>query len=57
MTYEESYRKCATEDDALAQAWHDANVVWFFFGGNPDRLQAIEDAFNKVAEERGWLNE
>lgn len=32
-------------------------TIALFFGGNPDRVKAIEDAMNEVAEEKGWNNE
>lgn len=32
-------------------------TIALFFGSNPDRIKAIEDAMNEVAEEKGWNNE
>ena len=32
-------------------------AIALFFGGNPDRIKAIEEAMNEVAEEKGWDGE
>ena len=55
MTYEESYRKFNNIEDAKEQVKKDIRIAWTF-GGNPDRLKAIEDALNRVAKEKGWIN-
>ena len=54
MTYKEAYRECVTEAEATAMAERDAKLCLLLMGGNPDRLKAIEDAFNEVAKEKGW---
>lgn len=55
MTYEECYRKFHNIEDAKEQVKKDVNIAWVL-GGNPDRLKAIEDALNRVAKEKGWVN-
>lgn len=56
MTYYEAYSKCITREQMEEAMKHDAEVA-MFLGANPDRLKAIEDAANRVAEEKGWLDE
>ena len=56
MTYYEAYSKCETREQMEEAMKHDVEVA-MFLGSNPDRLKAIEDATNRVAEEKGWVDE
>lgn len=53
MKYIEVYKQCESLDELKRMAVRDAKVamVW---GYNPDRIKAIEDAMNTVAQLRGW---
>lgn len=53
MTYKEAYSKAKDIDELKSMAKQDAKVA-VFLGGNPDRLKAIEDAVNEIANQRGW---
>ena len=57
MTYYEKYSTLPEEVDLKAAMKHDADIVMIFFGGNPDRIKAIEDAGNRVVKEKGWDDE
>ena len=54
MTYYEAYKNVKTESDLIAMMQRDAIVAVMMLGGNPDRIKAIEDAGNRVSDERGW---
>ena len=54
MKYEDVYRKLDSFELLKAAVEKDIKVA-FFLGANQDRLQAIEEAMNKVAVEKGWL--
>lgn len=56
MTYKESFMK-AESFSQLEKMTKEATSVAIFLGGNPDRLKAIEDALNEVANEKGWNDE
>ena len=51
MTYEESYMKCKTEKELKDEFKTDMlfAILW-----NPDRVQKIVEAMNKVALARNW---
>ena len=53
MKYIDTYKQCKSLDELKEMAVRDAKVamVW---GYNPDRIKAIEDAMNTVAQLRGW---
>jgi hypothetical protein len=51
MTYLESYRKCKTVEEIKRKVVLDTKVA-IFFGANPDRIKAIEDAMNQAIAER-----
>lgn len=53
MTYYEKYQSCNTLTELKEEAVKDTKVA-IFIGNNPDRIQAIEDAMNDVAKEKGW---
>lgn len=53
MTYYEKYSMLKSEEELKLVMKEDAKVA-LFLGGNPDRIKAIEDAGNKVANEKGW---
>lgn len=53
MTYYEKYLLLKSEAELKLAMKEDAKVA-LFLGGNPDRIKAIEDAGNKVANEKGW---
>ena len=53
MTYYEAYSLLKSETELKLAMEQDAKVA-IFLGGNPDRLNAIEEAGNKVANEKGW---
>ena len=52
-TYYEVYSKCSTEREMIAKM-KDDTLITVLLGSNPDRLKAIEDAWNKVSAEKGW---
>ena len=54
MTYYKLYLQSKTETELKSMMERDAKVA-LFLGSNPDRIKAIEDAGNKVAREKGWL--
>ena len=49
MTYLESYLALDSVESIKAEAKKDADIA-IFFGANPDRLKAIEDAMNTAIE-------
>lgn len=51
MTYLESYQKCKTKEELAEKVKGDAVIAMLI---NPARIKPIEDALNKVADERGW---
>lgn len=51
MTYEEKYMTFDNPEDLRKEALKDAAFARFW---NPDRLEPIEDAMNKVAKLRNW---
>ena len=53
MTYYEAYSLLKSEAELKLTMEQDAKVA-IFFGANPDRLKAIGEAGNKVANEKGW---
>ena len=55
-TYKESYMQLSSLKELTDKVKVDTTIA-LFFGGNPDRVKAIEDAMNEVAEEKGWNNE
>ena len=54
MTHYEKYSMLKSEAELKLAMKEDAKVA-FLLGGNPDRIKAIEDAGNKVANEKGWM--
>ncbi len=52
-TYLDVFRESKTEKELIGKVKHELFVARFL-GNNPDRLKAIEDAMNTVAEENGW---
>ena len=54
MKYEDAYKRLDSFELLKKAVEKDVKVA-IFLGSNPDRLQAIEDAMNKVAAEKGWL--
>ena len=56
MTYYEKYSKLQTEKELKHWMKLDAYAA-VVLGNNPDRIKAIDDAGNRVAEERGWHDE
>ena len=54
MTYYQIYSQLKSEKELKSMMERDAKVA-LFLGSNPDRIKAIEDAGNKVAREKGWL--
>ena len=52
-TYLDVFRESKTEKELIEKVRHEL-IVACFFGNNPDMLEAIEDAMNTVAEEKGW---
>lgn len=55
-TYKESYMQLSSLKELTDRVKVDTAIA-LFFGGNPDRIKAIEDAMNEVAEEKGWDGE
>ena len=53
MTYYDKYSKLQTEEELKDWMRRDGYAA-MILGNNPDRIRAIEDAANKVAEEKGW---
>lgn len=53
MTYYEEFLKCKTEEE-LKQVIKEEAEIAMLFGTSLDRLRAIEDAGNKVLQEKGW---
>ena len=51
MTYYEKYKKCDSIETIIEQVKQDIKIA-IFLGNNPDRIKAIEDAMNKVIDER-----
>lgn len=57
MTYYETYSLLKSEAELKLTMARDA-VVAFFLGGNlDDKLKEIEEAGNKVANEKGWTEQ
>lgn len=57
MTYYETYSLLKSEAELKLTMERDT-IVAFFLGGNlDDRLKAIEEAGNKVANEKGWTEQ
>ena len=52
-TYYELF-SVAKSEKRLKEMMADAIKIAMFYGGNPDRLKAIEDAGNQVAKEKRW---
>ena len=50
MTYKEAYALVDTIEELKRQVNYDTQVA-IFFGCNPDRIKAIEDAANERAKE------
>lgn len=55
MKYIDAYRQCKSCHELCETMKRDARIALLL--GNPDRLKEIENAFNKVIEERGWEDE
>lgn len=53
MTYKEAYMRLSSFSELTDMVKADIQIA-LFFGGNPDRIKAIEDAMNEVATEKGW---
>lgn len=53
MTYYESFSSARNITELCAMVKENTSVA-IFLGANPDRIKAIEDAMNRVANERGW---
>ena len=57
MTYYETYSLLKSEAELKLTMERDT-IVAFFLGGNlDDRLKTIEEAGNKVANEKGWTEQ
>lgn len=57
MTYYETYSLLKSEAELKLTMERDT-IVAFFLGGNlDDRLKEIEEAGNKVANEKGWTEQ
>jgi len=54
MTYYEKFLSAKTEEQLKSMMKQEAEIALFFLGGNPDRIKAIEDAGNRVSDEKGW---
>lgn len=53
MTYYDRYSQCKDEEELIAMMESDATMCCVFFPSK-DRLRAIEQAGNRVSDERGW---
>ena len=56
MTYKESYMRAHDIGELKGMVEHDAKLA-VIFGGNPDRIKAIEDAMNEVVKKKRWEDE
>lgn len=54
MTYLESYQKCITEDELMAEVQRDLAVAVILWN-NQDRMDKIREAAQEVADQRGWF--
>lgn len=52
-TYKEKYSKAESLEELKKMAVEDAKFIFI----TPERVRAIEEAVNAVAEEKGWTNE
>ena len=53
MTYYERFSMTQNETELIEAMKHECKVA-LLLGANPDRLQVIENAANRVSDERGW---
>ena len=53
MTYYESFSAARTMVGLCAMVKEQTRIA-ILLGANPDRIKAIEEAMNRVANERGW---
>jgi len=54
MTYLESYLKCDTVEELVAEVKRDVITAMLI---NPDRVHSIEGALNEAVKEKGWQEE
>lgn len=53
MTYKEKYSKAESLEQLKKMAVEDAKFIFI----TPERVRAIEEAVNAVAEEKGWTDD